>query len=106
MKQPLSEAELERIQAAVALAEQRTSGEIVPYIVAKSADYEVTLWRGAGLFALVASALVLLARWLCGLEHSILAERLYARSDHACGRRYRGAGRTIHACASPNARRA
>lgn len=66
MKHPLSEAELERIKAAVAAAEQRTSGEIVPYIVAKSADYEVTLWRGAGLFALAASALILLARWLSG----------------------------------------
>ncbi len=66
MKHALTEAERTRIAAAVATAEQRTSGEIVPYIVAKSANYEVALWRGAGLFALIASALVLLARWLSG----------------------------------------
>ncbi len=48
----LSDADLERIRAAVAEAERRTSGEIVPYLVERSGGYEVAVWRGASLAAL------------------------------------------------------
>ena len=46
-KKPLlTPEEQERIRQAVREAEQRTSGEIVPYIVYQSDDYEVAYWRG------------------------------------------------------------
>ena len=66
MKAILTEAELARIKEAVSAAETRTSGEIVPYIVAQSDKHEVALWRGAGLFALFAYAVILGIRWLPG----------------------------------------
>ncbi|MFQ5571312.1 MAG: TPM domain-containing protein [Rhodothermales bacterium] len=47
MKDLFSEADLARIREAVAGAEQRTSGEIVPYIVSQSDGYDVAVWRGA-----------------------------------------------------------
>ena len=52
MKDLFTKAELEQIKQAVAGAEERTSGEIVPYIVEKSDRYDVTLWRGAALLAI------------------------------------------------------
>lgn len=54
MKPILTEAELERIRAAVAEAERRTSGEIVPYVVERSGGYEVAVWRGASAAAVLA----------------------------------------------------
>lgn len=42
-----SEQDLTRISEAVKNAEQKTSGEIVPYVVEQSDDYERALWRGA-----------------------------------------------------------
>jgi putative membrane protein len=44
-----SEADLTRIQAAVVEAEGKTSGEIVPFVVERSDDYEVAEWRGGAL---------------------------------------------------------
>jgi putative membrane protein len=55
----LSEADLERVRAAVAEAELKTSGEIVPYIVPRSSGYEIALWRGAVFGALLVTALAL-----------------------------------------------
>lgn len=49
--------ELERIRQGVDAAERATSGEIVPFVVARSARYEVAVWRGAGLGAALATAL-------------------------------------------------
>ena len=60
MKVELSEQDHALIREAVAKAEQRTSGEIVPYIVPRSGDYEVALWRGAGICTLLASTVVFL----------------------------------------------
>ncbi len=60
MKDLFSETERARIEAAVAAAEQRTSGEIVPFIVPGSGDYDVAVWRGAALGAMVALGLSLL----------------------------------------------
>jgi len=42
-----SEQDLARIKAAVEDAEKRTSGEIVPFVVERSDDYERAVWRGA-----------------------------------------------------------
>lgn len=60
MPDNITEQELERIRQAVAQAEERTSGEIVPYIVSSSGSYPVAIWRGAVLLALVALAGTLL----------------------------------------------
>ncbi len=46
-----SQHDLDRIAAAVQAAERKTSGEIVPYFVAKSDDYEEAVWRGGALGA-------------------------------------------------------
>jgi len=45
-----SEADLERVRAAVAAAEQQTAGEIVPVVVPRSGSYPEALWKGAVLF--------------------------------------------------------
>jgi putative membrane protein len=47
MQPLLSDTERERIQAAVQAAEERTAGEIVPFILSRSGGYEVAIWRGA-----------------------------------------------------------
>ena len=47
----LTDADQDRIKEAVAAAERRTSGEIVPYIVGRSGGYEVAVWRAASLGA-------------------------------------------------------
>jgi putative membrane protein len=54
-----SAADLERISAAVHDAEQRTSGEIVPYVVEQCDEYEFAEWRGGALLALL-TAIVLM----------------------------------------------
>src|SRR5690606_1021582 len=59
MERLFTEADRQRIQEAVAAAEQRTAGEIVPYVVDRSDRYEVAMWRGAALAGLVATAVVL-----------------------------------------------
>ena len=58
----LTQADLERISAAVAVAEQHTSGEIVPMIVAQSDDYPGARWRLAIVTALLFGLLTSL--WL------------------------------------------
>lgn len=59
-----SDAERERIRAAVAEAETRTAGEIVPYVVLQSGDYDVATWRAASAGALLAGTLALAVAWL------------------------------------------
>lgn len=59
MKDLFSEADRQRIREAVAHAEGRTSGEIVPYIVPQSSRYDVSVWRGASLAALLALGVAL-----------------------------------------------
>lgn len=61
MKNLFSDEDRRRIQEAVERAERRTSGEIVPFIVPQSDQYEVTVWKGGALsagLALVAAMLV------------------------------------------------
>ena len=62
----MTEADLTKIKEAVATAEKQTSGEIIPYIVAKSGHHEVAVWRGAALTAFLAYAILLLIRWFAG----------------------------------------
>lgn len=73
---PLSAAELEQVQAAVAAAERRTSGEIVPYVVGACDDYADAAWKGAVLTAVGAAAAAAVAFWLLdvwgGLERWLL----------------------------------
>ena len=52
----LSPTDRARIREAVARAERRTAGEIVPFIVDRSGRYEIAVWRGACLAAVVALA--------------------------------------------------
>lgn len=49
-----SQADLEAIRQAVVEVEQKTSGEVVPYVVGASDDYEEASWKGATLGALLA----------------------------------------------------
>ena len=57
MKNFLTKEELEAIKQAVAKAEQRTSGEIVPYFVDRSDSYDIAIWRGASVLAILAMAI-------------------------------------------------
>ena len=66
MKDLFSENELNQIKEAVSKAEQRTSGEIVPYFVDRSDRYEVTIWRGASVMAIVAMSAAGLTAQLYG----------------------------------------
>ena len=56
-------ADLQEIEAAVRLAEKTTSGEILPYAVARSDHYETAAWKGATLGALAAVVAAGIARW-------------------------------------------
>lgn len=47
MQTVLTDDERRRILEAVRAAEERTAGEIVPYVVARSGRYEIAVWRGA-----------------------------------------------------------
>jgi len=64
-------ADLEAIRAAVAEAEQKTSGEIVPYLVEESDGYPSALWKGTALGAfagaLVAEAIYFLGNFWGGM---------------------------------------
>ncbi len=57
MKDLFTASELEQVKQAVADAERRTSGEIVPFIVGRSDRYDISLWRGASMFAMIAICL-------------------------------------------------
>lgn len=64
MKNLFNENDLQRIREAVAAAEGRTSGEIVPYVAERSGQYDVAVWRGAALLAVLAMAAAVLAHYL------------------------------------------
>lgn len=50
----------DEIAKAVQAAENRTAGEIVPYVVPKSDSYEISVWRGASALSLIAITVALL----------------------------------------------
>ena len=56
--------ERDRIKSAVAEAETRTAGEIVPYVVARSGVYDGAVWRGASAGALLLGGVALLVAWV------------------------------------------
>ena len=58
-----TDAEREQIRQAVAEAETRTAGEIVPFVVRRSGEYEVATWRAASGGALAAVTLALAVAW-------------------------------------------
>ena len=60
MKKLLATLDEDRIREAVADAETRTAGEIVPYVVPRSDNYDVAIWRGASALAVVGLGAVLL----------------------------------------------
>lgn len=60
MLSSLTQADRDRIAAAVSRAEERTSGEIVPMVVSQSTDYDALPWKGAVFGILLASATLLL----------------------------------------------
>lgn len=62
-----SQADLDAIQAAVREAEVRTSGEIVPYVVAESDEYPTAVWKGAALGALLGPIVALGIHLLAGM---------------------------------------
>ena len=62
-----SKSDLEAIRQAVAGAERRTSGEIVPYVVGASDDYAEARWRGATLGALLGALVAALVHEAAGL---------------------------------------
>jgi putative membrane protein len=66
MTQPIStlfsETEREHIASAVKAAEGNTAGEIVPFVVERSDDYEVALWRGGWALSLLVISALLLVR--------------------------------------------
>ncbi|MGH7491424.1 MAG: TPM domain-containing protein [bacterium] len=57
-----SATEREQIASAVKAAEGNTAGEIVPYVVERSDDYEVALWRGGWSLSLLVLTALLLVR--------------------------------------------
>ncbi len=54
-----TQADLDAIQAAVREAEEKTSGEIVPYVVDRSDEYAAATWKGAALGAILAAFVAL-----------------------------------------------
>jgi putative membrane protein len=62
-----SKSDLEAVERAVHAAEGRTSGEIVPCVVAASDDYPEAGWRGATLGALLAALAAALVHEVGGL---------------------------------------
>ncbi len=62
-----SDADLEAIRRATAEAEERTSGEIVTYVVGRVDDHDEARWKGAALGALGLALAAGLAHWLGGL---------------------------------------
>ena len=64
------ESDTERIRSAVEAAEKRTSGEIVPYIVERSDDYEESEWRAGALVLAVVMVAVSAFYWFSDSWHS------------------------------------
>ncbi len=64
--QRFTDVELERIGEAARAAEQRTSGEVVAYLVNRVDEYDEAVWKGAALGALGAAAAGGFGHWLGG----------------------------------------
>ena len=66
IRRRFSDADLERIAEAARAAEERTSGEIVAYLVGRVDDHHEAAWKGAALGALAAAAAAGFGHWLGG----------------------------------------
>ncbi len=66
IRQRFSDADLERIGEAARAAEERTSGEVVAYLVGRVDDHDEAAWKGAALGALAAAGLGGFGHWLGG----------------------------------------
>lgn len=66
IRQRFSDADLERIGEAARAAEQRTSGEVVAYLVNRVDEHDEAAWKGASLGALAAAAAGGFGHWLGG----------------------------------------
>ena len=66
IRQRFSDADLERIGEAARAAEQRTSGEVVAYLVSRVDDHDEAVWKGAALGALAATSVAGLTHLLGG----------------------------------------
>ena len=66
LKHLFSDADMARVKAAVAAAEQKTAAEIVPFIVDRSDDYEEAEWRAGALFGSLVLAGVLTEHFMTG----------------------------------------
>ncbi len=66
LRQRFSDAELERIGEAARVAEERTSGEVVAYLVSRVDDHDEAVWKAAALGALAAAAAGGFGHWLGG----------------------------------------
>ncbi len=66
IRQRFSDADLERIGEAARAAEERTSGEIVAYLVNRVDDHDEAAWKGAALGAVAAAAAGGFGHWLGG----------------------------------------
>ena len=62
----LGEEQRREIAAAVAAAELRTGGEIVPYLVEACDDYDEACWKAAAFGAVAAALLAAIVWWLGG----------------------------------------
>lgn len=67
MAQQFPEEDLDRVRQAVAAAEAVTGGEIVPYLVEASDDYDGAVWEGGALGAVGACLVVAGVQWGLGL---------------------------------------
>ncbi len=84
-QQLFSAADLERISAAVRQAERKTSGEIVPYFVERSDDYEVALWRGGALLGSLAGFVLVAIHLLSDSWHGLGLIEVVLIIAGACG---------------------
>lgn len=85
-----SPSDLEAVRQAVGAAEGRTSGEIVPYVVARSANHEAIAWRGAAAGALLFAlgfwlVRTLVAGWSMPVLHSAWAPHIALFAGAAVG---------------------
>ena len=55
-----SQHDLEQIKSAVARAEEKTSGEIVPFLISRSDRYDISIWRGASLLSMLGLGIAML----------------------------------------------
>jgi putative membrane protein len=78
LKQKFSDADLQRIKAAVKDAENKISGEIVPVIVDRSGTYTIANYKGSLLAAAVAFfIMIILDRYIIDPSHTLFYDPVF-----------------------------